>query len=140
MEKEYIQLPPLPADLNGEAVKMVWEFAKLTGDVQESVLNDMCEILGEKGKKVNVPKNHRKVANEEITDYVEAVGELMRSIVWEASDIAAWVFVRKIIDKCSVEEMIEELPHAKNFIIIMDTMFEKNLRAVDNHASEDAEE
>lgn len=140
MEKEYIQLPPLPVDLNGEAVKMVWEFAKLTGDVQESVLNDLCEMLGEKGKKYNVPQNYSKVANEEIADYVDAVGELMRSIVWEASDIAAWVFVRKIIEKYSVEEMIEELPYAKNFIIVMDTMFEKNLRMVGNHEPEASEE
>lgn len=128
MNKEYIQLPPLPADLEADALKVIWEYLKLSDEQKENVLFDLKGMVGETDGEYEVPENYRRIPIEEIEDYVQTIRELIRSLTWQASDIAAWVFVRKIVNGCSVEDMIEELPHAKDFIIIMDTLIEKNLR------------
>lgn len=124
MEEEYIQLPPLPADLEWDAVKVIWEYAKLSEEEKISVYDDMCRISGNKEE---IPKEHHKIELEEIADYVEALRALMASLITEASDIAAWVFARKYIEGFSLEQMMEELPHAEKFIRAMDIMFEKNI-------------
>ena len=127
MDKEYIQLPPLPADLEADALKVIWEYLKLSNEEKECVLFDMKRIIGETEGEYEVPENYRRIPNAEIEDYVETLRELIQCLTWQASDIAAWVFVRKIIKGCSLDEMIEELPHAEKFIIIMDTLIDKNL-------------
>lgn len=127
MEEEYIQLPPLPADLEWDAVKVIWEYAKLSEEEKISVYDDMCRISGNKEEIPEMPKEYHKIELEEIADYVEALRALMASLITEASAIAAWVFARKYIEGFSLEQMMEELPHAEKFIRAMDIMFEKNI-------------
>ena len=127
MEKEYIQLPPLPADMEWDAVKVIWEFAKLSDEEKISVHADMCRIMGGKDEVPEMPENYRKIEPEEIEGYVESLRSLMASLITEASDVAAWVFARKYIDGFSLEQMLEELPNAEKFIRVMDMMFEQNI-------------
>ena len=125
--EEYIQLPPLPADLECDAVKIIWEYAKLSEEEKIKVYDDMCRISGNIEEKPEIPKEYRKIEPEEIADYVEALRSLMASLIAEASDIAAWVFARKYIERVTLEQMLEEMPHAEKFIRAMDIMFEKNI-------------
>lgn len=125
--EEYIQLPPLPADLECDAVKVIWEYAKLSEEEKVNVYDDMCRILGNKEEISEIPKEYRKIELEEISDYVEALRCLMASLIVEASDIVAWVFVRKYIEGVTLEQMLEEMTHAENFIRAIDIMFEKNI-------------
>lgn len=127
MDKEYIQLPPLPADLEADALKVIWEYLKLSKEQQENVLFDLKSMIGETEGEYKVPENYRRVPITEIEDYIETIRELIRSLTWQASDIAAWVFVRKIVKGYTLEDMIEEFPQAKDFIIIMDTLIDRNL-------------
>ena len=39
MEKEYIQLPPLPADTPWDVLNVLWEFAKLDEEERMDALN-----------------------------------------------------------------------------------------------------
>ena len=138
MEKEYIQLPPLPADLDGDAVRVIWEFAKLSDEEKISVHDDMSKIMGGKDEVPEMPKEYRKIELKEIEGYVDSLRNLMASLIVEASDIAAWVFARKYIDGFTVEQMVEELPHAEKFIRAMDIKFEQNIGEIDSE--EDVEE
>ena len=46
-------------------------------------------------------------------------------IVSEASSIACWVYVQKYVKQKTLDEMLQELPGAGQFIIVMDTWFER---------------
>ena len=136
MEREYIQLPPIPADLDWDVVKVIWEFAKLSEDEREKVHSDLGIIIGGKDEVLEKPKNCREIEPEEIEDYVEALRGLIAALVKESSDIAAWVFARKYINGCTLEEMLEEMPDAAKFIEAMDIMFEKSIRVKEDSGEE----
>ena len=46
-------------------------------------------------------------------------------IVSEVSSIACWVYVQKYVKQKTLDEMLQELPGADQFIIVMDTWFER---------------
>ena len=46
-------------------------------------------------------------------------------IVSEVSRIACWVYVQKYVKQKTLDEMLQELPGAGQFIIVMDTWFER---------------
>ena len=46
-------------------------------------------------------------------------------IVSEASSVACWVYVQKYVKQKTLDEMLQELPGAGQFIIVMDTWFER---------------
>ena len=43
----------------------------------------------------------------------------------KASSIACWVYVQKYVKQKTLDEMLQELPGAGQFIIVMDTWFER---------------
>ena len=45
--------------------------------------------------------------------------------IQEASGIACWVYVQKYVKQKTLDEMLQELPGAGQFIIVMDTWFER---------------
>lgn len=124
---EYIQLPPLKRELEPVAVLLLWEYAKLSEEARKEVLED-TEIINNKTANDALPKKYRTVTKEEQADYEEALGNLMRSIVQEVSGVAGWVFCRKYIDGWTLEQMLSDIPKAEKFIIVMDTLFEKNIK------------
>lgn len=123
---EYIQLPPLKRELEAAAVVLLWEYAKMSEEAKKEVLEDM-EIINSRTVNDALPDKYRTVEKEELADYEAALGNLMKSIVLEASDIACWVFCRKYLDGWTVEQMIADMPRAEKFIIVMDTLFDKNM-------------
>ena len=46
-------------------------------------------------------------------------------IVSEASSVACWVYVQKYVIQKTLDEMLQELTGAGQFIIVMDTWFER---------------
>ena len=85
---------------------------------------DFKDLLSKLNKE---PENYRKVKKEELAAHEETVNNMIRSLVWEASDIASWVFVKKYVEGWTLEQMVEDMPHAVKFIVAMDTLFEKNM-------------
>ncbi len=125
---EYIQLPPLRRDTEGVAVQMFWEFLKLSEEERKVVHADLKNIVNKDNiEPYKEPENYRKVKKEELAAFEETVSNMIRSLILEASDIASWVFVKKYVEGLTLEQMIEEMPHAVKFIVSMDTLFEKNL-------------
>ena len=126
--EEYIQLPPLPRDTEGFVVQMFWEFLKLSEEERKVVHADLKTIVNKDNiEPYKEPENYRKVKKEELAAHEETVNNMIRSLVWEASDIASWVFVKKYVEGWTLEQMVEDMPHAVKFIVAMDTLFEKNM-------------
>ena len=49
----------------------------------------------------------------------------MRMNKSEASRVACWVYVQKYVKHKTLNEMLQELPDVSQFILAMDTWFEK---------------
>ena len=65
------------------------------------------------------------VPKEEIAEFEEFMRKTIADIVSEASSIACWVYVQKYVKQKTLDEMLQELPGAGQFIIVMDTWFER---------------
>ena len=65
------------------------------------------------------------VPKEEITEFEELMRKTIADIVSEASSVACWVYVQKYVKQKTLDEMLQELPGAGQFIIVMDTWFER---------------
>ena len=130
--EEYIQLTPLRGSTEGAAVQMIWEYLKLSEEEQRIVHADLKSIVQrDKSEKDTMPENYRKVKHEEIADFEETISSLIRDLIFEASDIACWVFAKKYVDGWSLEQMVDDMPHAFKFIVAMDTLFEQNMSKKD---------
>ena len=65
------------------------------------------------------------VPKEEISEFEELMRKTIADIVSEASSIACWVYVQKYEKHKTLDEMLQEWQGAGQFIIVMDTWFEK---------------
>lgn len=131
--EEYIQLPPLPRDTEGFVVQMFWEFMKLSKEEKEKVHADLKSIVNKDNiEPYKAPEKYREIKREELAAFEETIKNMIRSLVLEASDVASWVYVKKYIEGWTLEQMIEDMPNAIQFIIAMDTLFDKNMDNLQN--------
>ena len=61
----------------------------------------------------------------EIAEFEELMRKTIADIVSEASSVACWVYVQKYVKHKTLNEMLQELPDVGQFILAMDTWFEK---------------
>ena len=65
------------------------------------------------------------VPKEEIAEFEDIMRKIITGIISEASGIATWVYVQKYEKHKTLDEMLQEWQGAGQFIIVMDTWFEK---------------
>ena len=123
-DEEYIQLPPMERWLSGEFVRVIWEYAKLSQEEKDKVYQDLLVVTGEEEEAFEERKAAREVEMEDIRDYVDAIKAMMRTIIFEASSIAAWVYTKKYMEGYTLEQMVDELPKAELFILAINLFFE----------------
>ena len=123
---DYIQLPPLKKDTPSDVIAFMWEYMKVPEDSREKVKN-LLKDANENGVKLShqAPTLYDVVPKEEITEFEELMRKTIADIVSEASGIACWVYVQKYVKQKTLDEMLQELPGAGQFIIVMDTWFER---------------
>ena len=123
---DYIQLPPLKKDTPSDVVAFMWEYMKIPENSREKV-KDLIKDVHENDVKLDYkePKLYDVVQKEEITEFEELIRKTIADIVSEASSIACWVYVQKYVKQKTLDEMLQELPGAGQFIIVMDTWFER---------------
>lgn len=125
---EYIQLPPLHRDTEGIAVRAIWEFTKLSDEERKRVHAELKAIVNKENvEKFEEPSDYRKIKSEEVKAFEETISSMIRDLVFEASDIACWVFAKKYVNGWTLEQMIEDMPHAFKFIVAMNTLFEQHM-------------
>ena len=123
---DYIQLPPLKKDTPSDVVAFIWEYMKVPENSREKVKN-LLKDANENGVKLShqAPTLYDVVPKEEIAEFEELMRKTIADIVSEASSIACWVYVQKYVKQKTLDEMLQELPGAGQFIIVMDTWFER---------------
>ena len=123
---DFIQLPPLKKDTPSDVVAFIWEYMKVPENSREKVKN-LLKDANENGVKLShqAPTLYDVVPKEEIAEFEELMRKTIADIVSEASSIACWVYVQKYVKQKTLDEMLQELPGAGQFIIVMDTWFER---------------
>ena len=123
---DFIQLPPLKKDTPSDVVAFMWEYMKVPEDSREKVKN-LLKDANENGVKLShqAPTLYDVVPKEEIAEFEELMRQTIADIVSEASSVACWVYVQKYEKHKTLNEMLQELPDVGQFILAMDTWFEK---------------
>ena len=112
------------------------EMAQLLGTTRSSVytildsrekVKNLLKDANENGVKLShqAPTLYDVVPKEEIAEFEELMRKTIADIVSEASSVACWVYVQKYVKHKTLNEMLQELPDVGQFILAMNTWFEK---------------
>ena len=107
-------------------VAFMWEYMKVPEDSREKVKN-LLKDANENGVKIShqAPTLYDVVPKEEIAEFEELMRKTIADIASEASSVACWVYVQKYVKHKTLNEMLQELPDVGQFILAMNTWFEK---------------
>ena len=123
---DFIQLPPIKKDTPSEVVSMIWQYLKFPEESRKRVKAELINVHENCGKEdFQIPNLYDIVSKEEITEFEGIMRKIITGIISEASGIATWVYVQKYVKQKTLDEMLQELPGAGQFIIVMNTWFER---------------
>lgn len=123
---DYIQLPPLKKDTPSEVVSMIWEYLKLSEESRKRVKTELLDIHENCEKEdFQIPELYDIVPKEEIAEFEETMRKIIAGIISQSSSIACWVYVQKYVKHKTLDEMLQEWSGAGQFILAMDTWFER---------------
>ncbi len=123
---DFIQLPPIKKDTPSEVVSMIWQYLKLPEESRKRVKAELINVHENCGKEdFQIPNLYDIVSKEEIAEFEGIMRKIITGIISEASGIATWVYVQKYVKHKTLDEMLEEWAGASQFILAMDTWFER---------------
>ena len=125
-KNDFIQLPPIKKDTPSEVVSMIWQYLKLPEESRKRVKAELINVHENCGKEdFQIPNLYDIVPKEEIAEFEDIMRKSITGISSEASGIAIWVYVQKYVKHKTLDEMLEEWAGASQFILAMDTWFER---------------
>lgn len=109
----YIQLPPIPEDIEISALEAIWLIARLNQEERKDALAQLQAMLGDEETDEmdyeTIQEILDKYANEEedevFSQYIECIRSLLARLVLESYDVAAYVYQKHCVEKQSLEEM-----------------------------------
>jgi len=125
-KNDFIQLPPIKKDTPSEVVSMIWQYLKLPEESRKRVKAELINVHENCGKEdFQIPNLYDIVPKEEIAEFEDIMRKIITGIISEVSGIATWVYVQKYVKHKTLDEMLEEWAGASQFILAMDTWFER---------------
>ena len=125
-KNDFIQLPPIKKDTPSEVVSMIWQYLKLPEESRKRVKAELINVHENCGKEdFQIPNLYDIVSKEEIAEFEGIMRKIITGIISEASGIATWVYMQKYVKHKTLDEMLEEWAGASQFILAMDTWFER---------------
>ena len=126
-KEKYIQLPPIPEELNGNVVRMIWEYTKLPEKEQQfvyeqyKVLSDDSSSESDFNAVLIKPDHPEKI--EEFGNNMKAViAELFR----EAVGLAQYVYEEWFVNGRDVEEILSDETRKTEAILATYMLFLNN--------------
>ena len=99
---------------------------KLPEESRKRVKAELINVHKNCGKEdFQIPNLYDIVPKEEIAEFEDIMRKIITGIISEASGIATWVYVQKYVKHKTLDEMLEEWAGASQFILAMDTWFER---------------
>ena len=136
-KNDFIQLPPIKKDTPSEVVSMIWQYLKLPEESRKRVTADLIDVDENCEKEdFQIPDLYDIVPKEEIAEFEETMRKIIAGIISQAhlaeslfqtrsSSVATWVYVQKYVKHKTLDEILQEWKGASQFIIVMDTWFER---------------
>lgn len=110
----YIQLPPIPEDIEIPVLEAIWLIARMNQEERRDALAQLQAMLGDEETDEmdheTIQDILDKYANEKedeiFSQYIECIRSLIARLVLESYDVAAYVYQKHCIEKLSLEEMM----------------------------------
>ena len=120
---KYIQLPPLPEDIEMPALEVIWLIARMNPEQRKDALKQIEAIAGtEKDGKADYEAveaildkyaGHDQTGSENVgaddvfSQYVDCFREVLARLILESYDVAAYVYQKHCVEGLSIEKMMK---------------------------------
>ena len=140
MEREvrYIQLPPLPEDIEMPALEAFWLIARMNSEERKDALAQLQAMIGEEEqmKKPDYEKvqtildKYGEVEDENIfSQYIECFRNLLAGLILESYDVAAFVYQKRCVEGLSIEEIMKNTRLSRDQLNMFVKYFDARQRA-----------
>ncbi len=132
MEKDYIQLPPMPSDAPTELVAIVWIYSRMEKPEKEQFLDFMREILkhgasdSEKEKLMELMENTKIKPSPCVEEFNSLMQELIGTLIAQACEMSALIYQEYCIEEKSIKEISETIHVPQNVVELMAQYYKKN--------------
>lgn len=114
-ERKYIQLPPIPEDIEVPALEAIWLFAKMNPEERRDALRQLDAIIEDEEtgemdyeSMQEIFDKYGEVEEDNVfSQYIECIRKLLARLVLESYDVAAYVYQKHCVEKLSLEEMMK---------------------------------
>ena len=117
MERDikYIQLPPLPEDIEMPALEAIWLIARMDREQQLDALRQLEAMTGDEktsemdyGTVQEILDKYRNVEDDSLfSQYIECFRRLLAGLILESYDVAACVYQKRCVEGRSIEEIMK---------------------------------
>lgn len=115
MKKEYIQLPPLPADTPWEVLNVLWEFAKLDDEERIDALKylEALEDFTIGDGEIEAMKEIVEKYKDEDMEFFNNVSEIIKNViavlVINSYELAALIYQKRCVEGKCKEQIANEI-------------------------------
>ena len=117
MEKEvrYIQLPPLPEDIEMPALEAIWLIARMDREQQLDALRQLEAMTGNEetnemdyGTVQEILDKYSNLEDDSLfSQYIECFRRLLSGLGLESYDVAAYVYQKRCVEGLNIEEIVK---------------------------------
>lgn len=143
MEREvrYIQLPPIPEDIEMPALEAIWLIARMDREQQKDALTQIEAMISdeEKHEKPDYEKvqeildKYGDVEDDSIfSQYIECFRNLLAELILESYDVAAFVYQKRCVEGLTIEEIMKNTRLTREQLNMFVRYFDVRQNAVTN--------
>lgn len=125
MNKEYIQLPPLEKNTDGNLVRLLWEYARLPEKDQEATYKQY-QILSKKDRtqeEIEEASVHQ-VDPENIDSFLQSIRVVISELFHEAMGLSQYVYEECFVKGKDINEILpDDDPRMREALLSMYMLF-----------------
>ena len=126
-KEKYIQLPPIPEELDGNVVRLIWEYTKLPKKEQKFIYEQYKVLSDDSSSEsdvnaVLIKPDHPEKIEEFGNNMKDVIAELFR----EAVRLAQYVYEECFVNGRDVEEILSDDPRKTEAILATYMLFLNN--------------
>ena len=140
MEREvrYIQLPPLPEDIEMPALEAIRLIARMNSEERKDALAQLQAMIGDEEqmekpdyeKVQEILDKYGDVEDENIfSQYIECFRNLLTGLILESYDVAAYVYQKRCVEGLSIEEIMKNTRLSRDQLNMFVKYFDARQRA-----------
>lgn len=126
-KEKYIQLPPIPEELDGNVVRLIWEYTKLPEKEQQFIYEQYKVLSDDSRSKSDVDAVLFKPDHpENIEEFSQNMRAVISELFREAVGLAQYVYEECFVNGKDVEEILSDDPRKTEAILATYMLFLNN--------------